>query len=422
MRKLDETVMEPCDIVLTSDSGFTSRVVRKHTDSDISHAMLYVQNHALIDSTGDGVHTSNTQRNLFTDDCTLYVLRPRTPLSNAQKISILTYARAQTGTSYATFQAAAVTRLNPLKPSTTKSKKQFCSRLVAQAYAKAGINLIENPDYCSPDDLKTSSLLEFVPTAIRTATEEEINFAKKSSDTTALMRETTNDLLKSARQKSTKIETPNDIDEHLFQNPSDDQYMTDALKLSGYLDIWRHDCIKNPWHYDLDLMMKRKNINKTHEYCIIITSYRDLDDRYLINRGVYCTYYKSRDLEYFKEMFELYDLLLELDRTRLEVAKAWLAHHHGTENDEHILEPHSTDWFELMDKWDPVTAQQIRYVVQQVSTTEVCGICGDTPAEDYRLAPEQRPKGGIDTYRLCDDCLDIRSRLHGENYAPMNET
>ena len=89
MRKLDETVLELCDIVLTSDSGITSRVVRKHTDSDISHAMLYVQNHSLIDSTGDGVHASNTQRNLFADDSSVYVLRTRAPLTDLQKQSIV---------------------------------------------------------------------------------------------------------------------------------------------------------------------------------------------------------------------------------------------------------------------------------------------------------------------------------------------
>jgi hypothetical protein len=382
--------------------------------------MLYVQGHSLIDSTSDGVHSSNTQRNLFTVDCTVYVLRPRTPLSKAQKISILAYARAQIGTSYATFQAASVARLNPLKQSTTKSKKQFCSRLVARAYAEADIDLVEHPDYCSPDDLKSSPLLELIPAAIRTATQAEIGFAN-TVDTTGLMRDATNALLNAARQKNGQIEALNDIDEHLFKNPADDQFMTNALIDSGYLDIWRYDCKKNPWHYDLDLMMKIKNIDYIQEYCLSITSGRDIDDRYLVNRGGYCTFYKSRNLEYFKEMLHLYDLLLELDRTRLEVAKAWLAHHHGTENDEHILDPHTSDWFELMDKWDPIKSRQTRYIVQQKGTTQVCGICGDTPAQDYRLAPEQRPKGGIDTYRLCDDCLDIRSGLHGEHYASLTK-
>jgi len=324
MRKLDETVLELCDIVLTSDSGITSRVVRKHTDSDISHAMLYVQNHSLIDSTGDGVHASNTQRNLFADDSSVYVLRTRAPLTDLQKQSIVTYARTQIGTSYAKLQAAAVARLNPLKPSTTNSRKQFCSRLVAQAYAYAGIDLVETPDYCSPNDLKSSQLLEPVPTAIRTATEAEIAFAN-TFDSTKLMQDTSNALLTKAREKSGHIEAISDIDTHLFQHPADDQFMTDALKISGYLGVWRHDYKENPWHYDLDLMSEIEHTSAVEEYCKSTVSQRDTTERLQKNRIGYVQYFRSSNLQYFKELAELYKLLSDLDRKRLTVAQAWLS-------------------------------------------------------------------------------------------------
>jgi hypothetical protein len=60
-----------------------------------------------------------------------------------------------------------------------------------------------------------------------------------------------------------------------------------------------------------------------------------------------------------------------------------------------------------------------RKIIELTGRTDVCSICGDDPASDYRLAEERRPAGGADTLRLCDDCVGIR-REAGEPFMPFS--
>lgn len=50
---------------------------------------------------------------------------------------------------------------------------------------------------------------------------------------------------------------------------------------------------------------------------------------------------------------------------------------------------------------------------------DVCSICGDDPATDYKLASDQMTPGIIATLRLCDDCLRIRRSMYSENFVPF---
>src|SRR5690606_28294868 len=65
MKRLNATVLVPGDIILTTTTAAASRAIRVATRSDISHAMVYVQNCSVIDATGEGVHARNTQRIFF---------------------------------------------------------------------------------------------------------------------------------------------------------------------------------------------------------------------------------------------------------------------------------------------------------------------------------------------------------------------
>jgi hypothetical protein len=58
-------------------------------------------------------------------------------------------------------------------------------------------------------------------------------------------------------------------------------------------------------------------------------------------------------------------------------------------------------------------------IVDRSCSVDVCSVCGDDPAKDYRLAAPYRPLGGVDTLRLCDDCLGFRRQ--GEPYDPFPE-
>ena len=69
LKRLNESVLKLGDIVLTTTTEPISRVIRLATNSDISHAMVYVSDRSIIDVTGEGVHSHNTQRLFFKKEC-----------------------------------------------------------------------------------------------------------------------------------------------------------------------------------------------------------------------------------------------------------------------------------------------------------------------------------------------------------------
>ncbi|MDH2399072.1 hypothetical protein QCM77_03670 [Bradyrhizobium sp. SSUT18] len=83
------------------------------------------------------------------------------------------FARAATGTEYSKKEAMAVVAR---KIRRTGNRKQFCSRLAAQAYAFAGISLVPNPDYCSPEDLRMSGQLVEISDVELPASDQEVAF------------------------------------------------------------------------------------------------------------------------------------------------------------------------------------------------------------------------------------------------------
>ena len=54
-----------------------------------------------------------------------------------------------------------------------------------------------------------------------------------------------------------------------------------------------------------------------------------------------------------------------------------------------------------------VKAAVTTFVIDQEGRDDVCSVCGDDPALDYRLEKPLRPAGGPDTLRLYDDCLEM---------------
>ncbi len=68
MKRLNAASLKAGDVILTTTAAKISKTVRFGTGSDISHAMVYVEDHSVIHATGDGVQARNTQHLLFEDD------------------------------------------------------------------------------------------------------------------------------------------------------------------------------------------------------------------------------------------------------------------------------------------------------------------------------------------------------------------
>jgi len=58
---------------------------------------------------------------------------------------------------------------------------QTCTRFVAQAFANADIHLVDDADFCTPEELLTSKLLMLVDNVLVKASEQDIEIANSSA-------------------------------------------------------------------------------------------------------------------------------------------------------------------------------------------------------------------------------------------------
>jgi hypothetical protein len=245
MKRIDYSKLRKGDILLTTSTARISKAIRKCTKSDISHAMLYVANGSVIDSTGEGVHARNLQRLIYDDDCAIYAYRTKATIDPETIDQIVEYVRSEIGVPYTISDAMR----SQLKPKRKGSAAQFCSRLVARAYANAGFPLTDNPDYTTPADLQRSDLLESIPEVVLHVTAGE-EAELEASDSVKGMRKVTNDLLERVRAISPAIRVINDIFPFLLANPSFDAAIVEAYRASGYLDYWKVEVARHPYRYD----------------------------------------------------------------------------------------------------------------------------------------------------------------------------
>ena len=154
----------PGDIILTSQNSILSKTLCKITNSEFSHVILYIGNGCYIHSTSEGVHSGNIQRLLFENvtDCEVIRLRNR-DINVIEKACV--FAQRQVGRQYSKSEAIK-SKIHRDKQTEATFERQFCSRLVAQAYGYTGINLVYNINYCYPIDIKKSGLIHSLKTAL----------------------------------------------------------------------------------------------------------------------------------------------------------------------------------------------------------------------------------------------------------------
>lgn len=218
---LDADRLRVGDIILTADQTLRSKGIRLATGGSFSHAMLYVADHSYIHSDSDGVHSGNTQRRLFSALGDAAVLRLRNPDPSAVERACV-YARTQVGKQYSKTEAFRSRKFRDAAERMEDSNRQFCSRLVAQAYLVAGVPLVPNADYCYPSDFATSQLLQAVAAPLRQAHLAEIEFAHSESPIERQTR-ANNFILDEVRKLSgSDIQTFEQLPHFLVQNPKHD--------------------------------------------------------------------------------------------------------------------------------------------------------------------------------------------------------
>lgn len=319
---LDTNCLHVGDIILTAEKTLPSKGIRAVTGGSFSHAMIYVADHSYIHSNTDGVHAGNTQRRLFAKQVDAAVLRPQ--CADASTVErACEFARSQVGKQYSKVEAVRSTKFRDAAEQSENSNRQFCSRLVAQAYAYAGLELVPNANYCYPSDFAASPHLTAVVQPLRRASADEIEFAQSESP---LERQTTatNFIFDEVRKLSgIDIQTFEQLPAFLIGNPIHDQAVCTIVQQSGYLDLWKQEVLSNPWRYNADefrtlpLSVGERKLTAQRE----LRGAEQQLQQYTHVFSQYVTLWQRINLSYFLAQMQLYNHLMNATKLRIDVAR-----------------------------------------------------------------------------------------------------
>ena len=408
MKRIQIDSVQPGDILFTSRPGKISKMIRVATNSMVSHAMICVQHSSVIDSTSDGVQARNLQRELFNDDERAFHFRLKKPPSSHVLEQIIDYARSEVGARYSNSEAVRSVAPGP----SPRSRRQYCSRLVARAYKIAGIELVPDADYCSPEDLLRSPLLNELPVEFSSVSVEELAWMSDPPNLIQAMHDAQNAVLDAARSVDPDVENFNDLCYFLVRRPNEDQVIAAALESSGYLDIWKMEVNKHPWRYTYELMDEHPELPEVvRDYCIVIVKKAYSGRlRFATNLAQIQELHRHHPRKSFCLKIALYETLVRNDQSRREVAYDWLQRHYPDLLKQHMeeIEPHTPYWWSVIDCVEPRLAALSRHAGVSEGSTEVCTSCGNQPASPYRVVNGAETMPGVPSLRLCDDCIGIR--------------
>lgn len=307
--------LEVGDILLSlGDSTWGPKIARM-TGGPYSHAMLYV-GFSVIHADLDGVYSKNPQRLIFDSPDNLKVLRLNRVISGGEMNTLCEYARYWVGALYSKADASATLVLRNQKKRAI-TDKQFCSRLVAQAYSAIGIQLVKNPDYCSPNDLLRSPEVIQVGDGIKKLDQAEIFFAASDDYNEQLQRATFSWLEKvrslAERRKLGNVVRHADVAPFLVRNPGYDKVVTQYAIESGYPNFARVDRICNSYRYDPQEFVLKFMSEGVSASDIISKEQRSIDidrPRREANYKAFKSMFDQLPLKYFMLEIELGHMLL----------------------------------------------------------------------------------------------------------------
>lgn len=412
MKRVKIDKLQTGDIILTASRTKTGKVIRASTQGVVSHAMICVQHGSVIDSTSAGVQAWNLQREFFEDDEEIFAFRLRESLPPVMIAQVIDFVRSEIGTRYSTLEAARSVVGGP-KP---RSGRQFCSRLVARAYGSIGIKLVADQDYCTPEDLRVSSLLVELLDITETVTPEEVATWDKRANPIRMTVDAQNAILAVVRRLDPRVENFADVDQLVHDHPEWDGVIAQAYRNSGYLELWKHELSANPWRYNLTLMetiTEPAMLSDLRAACIgTIREAYSGGLRYAVNLAHYEARQQHSPRETTALLVDLYQILVRNDLQWRETARAWLLRHHPEDVAAHMerVVPHSDLWFSIVDRVEPKLGIAARIAIQHERSLDVCSTCGDPP-RDYRIVNSADAMPGVPALRLCDDCVSIRRRF-----------
>ncbi|WP_175716891.1 YiiX/YebB-like N1pC/P60 family cysteine hydrolase [Burkholderia anthina] len=300
----DLTALQKGDVLLTR-SKFIGDGIATATKGQFGHVMLYLES-TIIHADTKGVWSKNPQRILMNDQSRLAAYRLKKPLSNPELHTIESYARSRVGSLYSIPQAAK--SLQNL-PTNTKGRfsldRQFCSRLVAQSFQQCGISLVANYDYCTPNEIAESALLEEVPHAVVPASDADIAFYKTRDFNIEIQLETYRWLKQvrdlTERHQLRPVYAQSDVGQWILDHPQFDTVICDFIRNTKYLALNDADKRKNPWRYHPQLMINELKSCSSPEEALAAERYQSaLNYNRIYNERLKAIHNAQSGLGYFK--------------------------------------------------------------------------------------------------------------------------
>jgi hypothetical protein len=327
MYLLDINKLQVGDIILEAgETKVVSDLIKKITNSDYSHAMIYVD-FTLIHAVKDGVFSKNPQRVLVKDKNDLKVLRLKNGVNTETIKTVADSARNLVGSLYSKREAIAAVSRGKNK---VANNKQFCSRLVAQCYDSQGISLVANSDYCTPEDLNMSPLLIEVNDCVRAAGPDDLEMDKRKDPNLEHQKETFK-WLKNARglfkKEGIEIQTLNDVAQGLIDNRKLDKRICKYIEKTKYLEQYGADRVANKYRYQVTDFLERLNSDPNRQEFISqeIKLNEGEVNRHSKNFTIASENYKQSKLKFAKLDKKLYRNILLESKTRLTVIEQALS-------------------------------------------------------------------------------------------------
>lgn len=281
-----------------------SNLIREKSHSNYSHAMLYVGGGSVVEA-GDIVEANNLQRTLLASPEDACVLRLTNELWSENVVKSATiYSRLNVGMQYSNSEAR---RVRQEHTETVEPNRQICTRLVAQAYLHAGVELVETPDYCTTREIEESPKLRRVDNVIIEATEKDIEIAN-SPNLLPKQTEIITSLLEHCRTILNRdIQNFHQLTIETYSQPDKVPAVVAALQESGYLDLWKEEMELNPHLYDKDAFLAYYGDNAYVAALHVLETNAITWDTY---RATYFSFYyiekQNGSNEYVGTMLDLY--------------------------------------------------------------------------------------------------------------------
>ncbi len=268
----------------------------------------------------DIVISFNIQRKLIENKDYVCVLRLKEEQEPLVIDNIILNARMNVGMEYSIEDAKGIIS-EKYRPGNTR--RQTCTRFVAQAFEKAGIKLVENANFCSPEELLKSDLLLEVKDVLREATDKEIDYAKSESVLSKQHRIIRGVLEEVREVTKSDIQELNELKDFVIQHQEYDEAIADILIKSGYLQLWKEEEERMPYHYDLAKFVQYYGKNALEAAQLVMETSQPELMRYM-----FCHFQMLQDMKTFGHLkviglfTDLYENLTDFTMRRIAVAES----------------------------------------------------------------------------------------------------